>query len=412
MSRGDTSTDVARMSAACPESEAPRVCMHVLGVARTDGRVMREARALAQTGYDVSIVDIEADTSRPHTEDVEGIHLRHMMMPNWFTPTRFKPFFLLKSARVMRQSSRLLRHTRADAYHAHDANALPACHRAARRRRKPLVFDAHEFPFVEPSTTRFRLLTSIARRRLRQIMRRCDAVITVSAPIAVEMRERYGGPLAVLVRNTPPYIPPTSSNLLRERLGLPETSRIALYQGNLQPDRGLDRLIPAARYLAPGHILVLMGGGSAGAELRAMIESEGVSQQVRILPPVPYDELLAWTASAHLGLIIYPPSFSPNVEMCLPNKLFEYLMAGLPVLASPLVAVEELLRAYDVGAVVPTLETAVVGQAISSMLANTEGLARLRRNALEASRHDLCWEVEQRHLLDLYARLPGMRKSE
>jgi glycosyltransferase involved in cell wall biosynthesis len=388
--------------------------MHVLGVARTDQRVLREAKALAHAGYDVTIVDIEGDPSRPREEDLDGLHLRHLIMPSRFKPTRFKPYFLVKQARITAAGARLLMRTKADIYHAHDANALLACYKAARRRRKPLVFDAHELPFVEPSTTRYRLITALAVRRLRQITPHCDGIITVSEPIAAEFHKRYGGKPAAIVRNTLSYTPRVTSDRLRdrlrERLGLPPTTRIGLYQGNFQADRGLDGLVRAGKYLAPDCVIVLMGRGGYEATLRELIDREDVGDRVKLLPAVPYAELLEWTASADVGLIIYPLTFSPNVLYCLPNKLFEFLMAGVPVLSSKLVAVEELLEQYEVGSVVPAVEPEIMGNAISAMLSGRERLARMRQNALAVSRADLSWEHEQQRLIALYAQLTGTER--
>jgi glycosyltransferase involved in cell wall biosynthesis len=144
------------------------------------------------------------------------------------------------------------------------------------------------------------------------------------------------------------------------------------------------------------------GVGATPAELEALIVSEGVADRVRILPPVPYTELLDWTASADIGLLVYSPDYSLNVQMCLPNKLFEYLMAGLPVLASPLDAVTEVIRTYDVGQIVHSLTQQDIGAAINSMLADRLALARMRCNALNAAKQDLCWEKESQQLIRLY----------
>ena len=78
-----------------------RVCMHVLGTARTDPRVMREATALTRAGYTVTVVDVEHDRSRGRQEMLDGVRLRHIMMPSWFISTRFKPWFLVKAARIL-----------------------------------------------------------------------------------------------------------------------------------------------------------------------------------------------------------------------------------------------------------------------------------------------------------------------
>lgn len=382
-----------------------RICMHVLGVARTDVRVLREAVTLAAAGWPTTIVDMEDDASRPHEETIQGVNVRHIRMPSWYIPARFKPWFLVKAMGALLRGVVALLRAPADVYHAHDITALPACYLAARLRRKPLVFDAHELPLVEPNITRWRRLSGVAHALLRSMMRRCDCVITVSPPIADELRRRYGGPPATLLRNIPAYQAPQPSQRLREHLGLDRGTRIALYQGNLQPDRGLDGLVRAARFLRPGAVLVLMGRGALRTELEAQIERERVVDRVKLLPPVPYADLLAWTASADLGLIIYPRGYSLNVRMCLPNKLFEYLMAGVPVLASPLEAVSALIARYDVGSIVPSLEPEALGAALSQALANTSALERMRRNARAAAAGDLRWEREGQHLLDLYAGL-------
>ncbi len=115
--------------------------------------------------------------------------------------------------------------------------------------------------------------------------------------------------------------------------------------------------------------------------------------------------MLDWTASADIGLIVYRPEHSQNVQMCLPNKLFEYLMAGLPILASRLDAVSDIIATYDVGQIVPALTEEAIGTAINAMLADHVALARMRCNALEAARETLCWEKESQQLLCLYQRV-------
>lgn len=385
-----------------------KVCMHVLGTARTDVRVMREATTLVQAGMQVAVVDIESDYTRPSAEIIDGIHMRHIVMPSWFIPARFKLWFLVKILLVLVRGTLLMLKVPTDIYHAHDDTALPACYIAARLLRKPLIFDAHELPLVEPNVTRWGWLHTLSVTLLKKIMTRCVGVITVSPPIVQALRRRYGGRTATLIRNIPAYTAPMMSNRLRAYLGLNDNVCIALYQGNLD-SRGLDTLIPAARFMDANIVIVMMGTGSIQAQLEAQIIRAGVSDRVKIIPPVPYAELLSWTASADIGLVVYAPShaatMTPNIQLCLPNKLFEYLMAGLPVLASPLDAVAEILQTYDVGHVVPSLEPQQVGQAISAMMADRDNLARWRRNAREAVQRDLCWEEEQQHLLDFYRTL-------
>jgi len=150
------------------------------------------------------------------------------------------------------------------------------------------------------------------------------------------------------------------------------------------------------------------GFGETVAELEALAVKEGVADRVKIIPPVPYAELLEWTASADIGLAVFSPDYSLSVRWCLPNKLFEYLMAGLPVLATSLDAVADLLKSYDVGQVVPSFTPVDIAAAINAMLADHAALDRMRRNALKAVRGDLCWEKERQRLIRLYRDILSM----
>jgi glycosyltransferase involved in cell wall biosynthesis len=375
--------------------------MHVLGTGRTDARVLREANALAQSGCDVWIIDIESHHTRPSIEHLNGLHFKHTFLPSWYTPTRFKLLFLVKLARIFLWSTVLLVRTPVDVYHAHEDNALFSCYFAAILRHKPLIFDSHELPLVSPQVTRWHLLHVLAVRVLRRMIARCDAVISPSPPLTRELQKSYGVQGAILLRNLSPYQPAISSNKLRQRLCIDSHTRIALYQGYLSRDRGLGIIIQAAHFLAPNTMIVLMGKGEDQADLQTLIEQEGVAECVKILPAVPYAELLNWTASADVGLIIYRAA-SPNVPMMLPNKLFEYLMAGVPVLASPLEAVVEIVEAYDVGRIVTSQQPEEIGQAINNLLADEEARAHMRTNALAASLHHLSWEKESEKLIQLY----------
>lgn len=404
-------TSISKESATTPSPI--HVCMHVLGTARTDVRVMREATALVEAGFAVTIVDIEHEGRRHVEEDIRGVQLKHVIAPGWYTSRRFKLWFLIQAVQILIRSILRLLQTSIDIYHAHDIKALPACYLAARLRRKPLIFDAHELPLSEEAKSiHWRGLITLFSRLLTIMIPHCAGVITVSPPIAQEIRNRYHYPSVSLVRNIPMYRAVPKSDRLRQHLGLSPDVRIALYQGNLQQNRGLERLIYAASFLEPDTVIVLMGKGfkAPQSQLEALITSERVADRVKIIPPVPYEELLDWTASADIGLIVYPPDYSLNTKMCLPNKLFEFLIAGLPVLASQLDAVVDLIRTYDVGHVVSSLTPADVGAAINATLADLDVLARMRCNALDVAQQDLCWEKESQRLIHLYHEILATQK--
>jgi glycosyltransferase involved in cell wall biosynthesis len=385
-----------------------KVGMHVLGAAATDPRVLREAIALVEAGYAVSIVDIEEEGNHPRDEELRGVSLKHVLMPRAFFSTRFDKWTLIRvTALFVRTTWRLLQ-TRADIYHGHEVSGLLPCAIAAFLRRKPVIFDAHEMPLFERPLSELgpsrRLLRTLMGFLLGYIVPRCAGVITVSPPIVEELRKRYGIKDVVLLRNLPEYRAISRSDRLRQHLDLKPEVRIALYQGYLQPNRGLDRLIRAATFLDPHIMIVIMGKNrkTTQAQLEALIASEGVADRVKILPPVAYADLLDWTSSADIGLNVASPDYSLNVRYFLPNKLFEYLMAGVPVLSSSLEAMAEVINTYDVGQILPSLEPEEIGNAINHMLADPASLARQRDHALEATRDELYWEKESAKLQRLY----------
>lgn len=387
-------------------SAPTKICMHVLGPARPDVRVMREATALARCGYSVSVVDVESEMELPIEEKVQDVCLKHIFVSERFLSTRFARWTIIRAGLILVRSILRLLQARADIYHAHDISGLLPCYIAARIRRKPLIFDAHELPLVGVMSIRsqwiFALLTYVVKR----IVPYCVGIITVSPPIGEEIHERYPGPEVSLIRNMPSYKAISKNDRLRQYLALSLTTRIALYQGYIMENRGLDLLVMAAKHLQPDIVIVIMGKDVNGlqSQLEALAIREGVTDRVKIIPPVPYIDLLNWTASADLGLTVFRPDYSLSIKMCLPNKLFEYLMAGLPILTSPLEAIVDVINKYDVGRVVHSLAPKDIGEAINAMFADDSAYERMQRNALEAARKDLCWEQEEQQLLRLYQR--------
>lgn len=382
-----------------------KVCMHVLNPVRMDARVMRSATALAATGYAVTVVDV-VESYEQETEEINGIFVHHVKVVGAFTKARFKKWAIIKAIPLFLRSILLLLRMHADFYHAHDATALPACFIAARLLRKPLIFDAHELPLSELDSPQRRWTRILLTPLLSRMISSCAGGIGACPFYAQELRERYHVLQVSLVRNFPPYKVVPMNNLLQQQLGFNSDTRIALYQGYLQYGRGLDRLVQAAAFLDPNIVIVMMGKGrgvgDASSYLKALIAREKVSERVKIVPHVQYEKLLDWTVSADIGLITYEPGHSLNIQMCLPNKLFEFLMAGVPVLTSPLDAVIDVVKTYNVGQVLPSLKPAEIGAAINAMLAGSDALVNMRHNALEAAQCEFNWESENPSLIRLY----------
>lgn len=375
---------------------------------------MRDATALTEAGYIVTIVDFVRDHNCPSEEDIHGVHFKHICMPSYFVPARFKPWFLVKLLMVMVYGTIELLKIQTDIYHAHVERALPACYLAGRLRRKPFIVDMPELNLSDPRYARWSRLSVLARRLIQHMVSYSAGFITASPLYPQEFAGLYGASDVTFIRNVPPYRSVTKSDWLHRHLGLDPRVRIALYQGYLQADRGLHLLVQAAPFLEKDIVVVMLGQGveETLALLRSLIASEGVTDRVKILPPVPYEELLDWTASADIGLSVLPSDHSLSIRKCLPNKFFEYLMAGLPVLSSELEAVAEAIETYGVGRIAPSLAPRELAASINDMLADREGLARMSANALAIARQEFYWEKESQKLLHLYEDILSKRQAE
>jgi glycosyltransferase involved in cell wall biosynthesis len=285
----------------------------------------------------------------------------------------------------------------ADVYHAPDLNTLYAATVCKRRTGAKLVYDSHEL-----ATGRnrmgfsWRAWASLWERRG---IPQADAVIMASPGYARVAAERYGVPEPTVVLNVPdPYTPEAGWDL-RKELDLPADRRVVVYQGSIQENRGIEQVIDAMAHV-DGAVLVVIGYGYHRPALEALVRERGWGDRVRFFGPVPNDELLNYTASADLGVCCIVNS-SPSYYHSLPNKLFEYLMAGVPVIASDFPAMGAVVRDYEVGEVCDPADPRSIAAAVRRILDDPERRARYRANTANAVRR-YNWQAEQRRLLDVY----------
>jgi len=296
----------------------------------------------------------------------------------------------------------------AHVFHAHDLNTLPVAHYLAQRTGGKLVYDSHEL-YVEAGA-----MADAERSAWRwleaRLIQDCDAVFTVCPSIAQALASRYGVREPEILRNCPPRrgdVGPRDH--FRETLGLPASERIVLYQGGYSPNRGLLELIEAARSFPDGATLVMMGWGAVEGSLREQVERDGLTNRVRFLPPVSQEVLLDWTASADVGVIPFQAANLNNYFSC-PNKLFEYLQAGIPVATSNYPELSRVVVGDGVGRTFDPASPTAIAAAVAHLLEaldDPELAERLRR-----ARARYCWEVEEATLLRTYeALLPGAARS-
>jgi glycosyltransferase involved in cell wall biosynthesis len=287
--------------------------------------------------------------------------------------------------------------------HAHDAAMLLPGALGARITGAALVYDSHELATGVPY--RERAWTWLVSALERAIVPRCAAVITVSDGIAQRLTERYRlATTPTVVRNVS-ALTVAGKGGLRCRLRLGPQAPLVLHQGAPAPDRGCEVLLDAVSRVQDVH-LVFLGDPEPGygERLAAEITRLGLSDRVTSLPSVALDELLAYTAEADVGVTLLQDTCE-NHRLALPNKLFEYIAAGIPVIASALPETQRLVTEYGVGWCVTPDEPAELAAAIGEALAARADPAL--RDRLRRAADELRWSREQSRLLDLYAALDG-----
>jgi glycosyltransferase involved in cell wall biosynthesis len=255
-----------------------------------------------------------------------------------------------------------------------------------------VVYDSHElWPDMmgapEPVKT-------IARKIERILIGRADLVITVNELIAAELKSRYS------LKRTPQvvYNCPKSGSY-RKRTKNPTRIKVALYQGLYAPERGLENLIEAADYLLPDVHLVLRGYGVTERELRSVAAGR---RNVHFNRPVKMSELISVATEADVGLIPYLPTNLCNY-FASPNKLFEYILAGLPVVASNIPFMRKVILENDIGALFDAREPRSIATAIN--LSTRDYVLRRQRANLASVAAKYNWNIESKKLLQAYASL-------
>jgi glycosyltransferase involved in cell wall biosynthesis len=367
-----------------PTDGRPHVLFGLLGDVRGSSRALRQLRALQAIGATAEVLSL----GPPAPPDALGEGLRFRVIE---TGAARGPALFWEAHRRFRRSALA---TPAALYLASDLFLLPALAAAAARHRARLVFDSRELYAHLDSLIGKPWAGAFWRAVERRYIGRADAVLTVNRSIAERLAAAHGIAPPVVLHNVPPRQAVERADRLRAALGIEPGTRILLYQGGLVRGRGLPALVEAARAL-PEAALVVIGGGDMSEALRAQARDQ---PNVHFLPFTPPGELLAYTASADLGVHLIEDTCL-NHRLALPNKIFEYLMAGLPVVASDLPEIRRVVAGFDVGLVVDPAHPAAIAAALRRALYDDEARARWRAHVPRVFEH-YQWERDRERFQD------------
>lgn len=405
-----------------------RVCMVVKNQLWNDARVKKEALALSAAGYAVTIISLP-EPGAPEREDWNGIRIVRVPRSGklkaavrraldqagrkrgFWNRLRENPVkrtlgdlfhSLLYQRRLLGEALA----TRADVFHAHDLDTLAVCAAAAVAGRARLVYDSHELwlgstRHLEETGLLFRTLERLAERL---IAPRSSAVISVTPGREEVMKGMYGGLKSWLVPNYPPVIDPGGRDEgIRALLGAPsDRCFLFIYQGILCSHRGLEQLIEASALLgdSPVHIAVVGHDASRGA-IEAYSREKGGTGMITFHPPVPSEELHRYTAAADAGLLLFQGSCL-NHTLSLPNKLFEYMMASLPILACDLPEITSVISRHSCGITTDASSPEAIARGMTAMASDPEAARAMGERGRAAVLEHYTWDHSSEVLLSLY----------
>ena len=411
-----------------------QVSMVVWNTFQNDARVLKEAETLMEHGYSVTVFALHTPgvTSRQERVGRSGVRVHRvlrspgMLLRMWARgwrsrrreggarpavnaspaprgPARGFRFFLQMVSRTFTHGGLVvaLARSRPDVVHAHDVNTLATAWIAARLVGAKLVYDAHEISTDREGYESIRKMVGWLERRL---IRRAHGTITTTEMRAKFFARAHGVDRPLVLQNRPRLMQAVASTRLREELVLSENWPIILYQGGLQTGRGLEDLVKAAKNVT-GAYFVFVGGGRIEGALQRLAEELAVSDRVHFIPTVSLDDLPDYTASADIGV-------QPIRNTCLnhfstdSNKLFEYAMAGLPIVASDFPEIRRVVTDYDLGILFDPEEPDGLVRSLQELVSSPELRRKYARNA-RAAAGALSWESQEEALVTLYGHVTG-----
>jgi len=284
---------------------------------------------------------------------------------------------------------------RCDVVQVHDLPALQAGVELATTWRVPLIYDAHELYPEQHSLSKAQ--RNICARSESEHIKHANLVFAVNESISQEMAKRYQIEPPIVLTNAinppPDFEPEAHYDLLRKKLQLPASRRILLLQGGFAPNRNLNELVKAmALVKVPDVDLVMMGFGDYGHKLQSTARRlRLIDKRVYFLPAVPQSELLQHSASADMGIIPYP-HVDLNSYYCTPNKLFEFIQAGLPIIANDSPELRRFVDDQGFGLIHPMKSPHQIAQSIDKAFQHLPHADW--RQQLIKKRHAFAWEAQ------------------
>lgn len=341
-------------------------------------------------GYDVLLIGRQLKKSPPLPDRPYAMHRMRL-------PFEKGPFFYIS---FMLALFPLLLRKKGDLIWANDLDTLAPAYWASKWKKIPLIYDSHELFTEVPELEGKRFKKGIWKKLESSILPKLPFMITVNPSIAERYQQAYGLEVYVLPNHPSRQQLQKTPSRTREELGLPKDRSILILQGSgINVGRGGEELVEAMRQLGDNYLLLFIGRGDVIEKLRERTQEAGLEGRIRFLDAMPFEEMMAHTKNANLGLTLDKP-VSENYRLSSPNKLFDYIHAGIPVLGSKgLPEVERIIKNHGIGALTDPKDPSRIAADIEELLKDRERIREYRNNCQQAALV-LTWETSGRPIIE------------
>lgn len=357
----------------------------------TDQRVARTCSVFEKKGYSILLVGRKQKKSKT----LEQRSYQCLRLKLFFE--QGVAFYLFFNVRLFF----VLLFRKADVLLANDLDTLLPNYLVSKLKGVPLIYDSHEVfcevPELQNNPTKKKIWESLEK----WIVPKLKYCVTVNNSIAQYFEKKYHIPF-IAVRNIPNY---TDNQLPKSKgqLGLPENKKIIILQGaGINVQRGAEELVESFKYIKDEFVLLIVGSGDVIHQLKENTKQWNLNHKIIFIDKVPAKELRNYTINADLGVSIDKDT-NLNYHFSLPNKLFDYLHAGIPVLASRLPEIEKIISTYEVGVFIENHEPKHIAKIIEDFLSN-EIYLLYKNNTKKASQENK-WETEEKNWLLLIEKI-------
>ena len=359
----------------------------------TDQRVHKICSFIHKQGYDVKLIGrLKKDSPSSLNRAYQTFRFRMIFHKGalFYAEFNLKLFFYL----LFNPSQKIV---------SNDLDTLLACYSAKKLKpRCKLVYDSHEYFTEVPELVSRPKTQKIWEIIEGTIFPNLNHISTVNQSIANLYKKKYNKNLEV-IRNIAPKWHKPESLKSKSELGIPEEKLILIIQGaGINIDRGAEEAVEAMKKIENA-CLIIVGDGDVVPSLKNYVKEERLTEKVLFFPKVDYQTLMQYTFHADIGLTLDKP-LNINYQYSLPNKVFDYIQAGTPILGSNLIEVATIVQQFEVGITINEVNAKTIINSIEIIQKEPKLLNQWKSNCNKVQ-DDLCWEQECLTLEKFYPKL-------